>query len=421
MEIQEYLSKIKDEKLTKVDLTGFQLSTIPEELFNYDWIETLYLGRFLHYHEYEFYGKSNCILETIPPSIVKLSTLKHLSLAGGLFGGSEPPITNFNILGKLTSLESLYLDSTLLENIEFIAHLPKLAHLQIAHTKIVDYSPLKNCSSLKSLYIGDNQINDIEFLENHEFLEALNVTSNQISDISSISNLKHLKRLCLCNNAIDDYSPVSKLKNLEHICSGSYHEFETIKHNTNLKELDFQLLTLDQLSQFKGFDNLNRIFIRKYEGDTLDLSNLKNASTIHVYGDFKSVVGMEDLMNLEDIHFSSYNLSTLKIPTLPILKSISIPETSLSTLDFYNSWENIEALDIGWTNISDIEVLKKSTKLNKLYFGKTKITDISPIIDCINESFRINFNESIMPKKFIQLFEEFENEGIHKYYKEYAG
>ena len=59
-------------------------------------------------------------------------------------------------------------------------------------------------------------------------------------------------------------------------------------------------------------------------------------------------------------------------------------------------------------------------KINKLYFGKTKITDISPIIECINESFRIHFSESIMPEKLIQLFEEYENEGIIKYYKEYA-
>jgi len=420
MEIEQYLAKIKKEKSTKVDLTRFKLSTIPDELLHYEWIETLYMGRFMNYHEYEFYGHGNCMLEQIPNSIINLKNLRHLSLSGGLFGGQKPPITNFNILGKLASLESLYLDSTNLESIEFITLLPNLRHLQIAHTNVSDYSPLKKCTLLKSLYIGDNNIESIEFLENLDSLEAISITTNNLKDIKSLSNKNELRRLCLCNNQIQNFEPISSLNKLEHFCCGSNHNFDVVSTNRNLVELDFKVLNEFQLSQITDFNNLDRIFIRKFEGKILDLSRLKSASTIHVYGEFNQVSGMEELSNLEDVHFSSMNLTELQIPTLPKLKSISIPETSISDLKFYDSWENIEELDIGWTNISNIEILRKSEKLNKLYFGNTKINDISPILNCIDESFRMNFNESIMPDKFIQLFEEYENEGIQKYYKEYA-
>lgn len=416
MKIEEYIEYVKNNQPKLVDLSVYELKIIPDEIFEFKWIEKLVIGKYLNYYEDKFEGERFCKLETLSSDLSKLKNLKSLSISGSFLGIPKTPIKDFSVLSELTNIESLYMSATKIKDLSFIKHLPKLKHLQIAHTEIEDFDPISSANQLISLYIGDNKIDNLNFLPKQPIIEALSITTNKITDISQLQNLSKLKRLCLCKNPIDDFAHISPLKNLEHYCNGWHHEFEIISKNINLKELDFEKLNQEQLTQLQMFKKIDRLFIRKFEGDKLNLTNI-NAREIYVYGTYNSVEGFESLHRLETLSLSSIKLANLSIPELPKLKSISIPETQIDSLDFYDNWETITELDIGWTKIKDISRLQNSSNLNKLYFGETDITDISVIKDRIDDDFRLHFSIDKMSTEFVELYEKYENKGIRMYYE----
>jgi len=422
MEIKEYIEYLKKAKPFQVELSRFELSEIPEEIFEFTWIENLILGLHMNYHIYEFEGKRGCKLKTIPTEIIKLNNLKSLSLSGTPFGGTKPEIDNFEILRELKNLVFLDLTNTKLKNIEFINDLDNLKHLQIGLTEIEDYSPLKYKTDLISLTIGDNLIESLEFLKDLNNLEALSLTTNKLTSLNHLEDKSKLKRLCICNNEIKDYSNLKHLENLEIFCNGSInHRIEDLEHNTKLKEFTTEKIDQSGLNKISNFIQLDKVDIWNYNGDIVDVSPLKNVAEIQIYGSFNKIIGLEHLQNVISIHISSPNLHSIYIPYKRTLKKIGIPECQVSNFDFYEDFKDIEAIDVGRTNIKDLSPIAKLTNLKRLYFGKTRVKTLKPILSLVNNNIDLHFAECEGLEELSHQYYEEGSKAIVEYYKNTTG
>jgi hypothetical protein len=419
MELREYIKFIEANKVKEVDLTPYELELIPEEIFKFRWIEKLTLGHILNYFEDEFEGKRSCKLTVLQQGLTKLSKLKSLSIAGGIFGSPKPEYRNFELLGELTSLESLYIETSFLDNLDFIEQLSSLRHLQLSHTEIKDYSPLAKASQLKSLTLGDNEISNIDFLKTFKQLEALSLTTNNINSLDAIGNNTKLKRLCVCNNPIENYEAVKRFSELEYFCNGSNHSIELLSNNKKLVEFEPREINQEGINKLSEFENLKTVNIRKFIGETIDVSHLVTVEHLQIYGDFEVVLGLENLINLQSIDISSKKIKKIEIPYLDKLVKIGIPECPIKELSFYPNFSNITELDIAYTKISSLKVLEGVFQLNRLYCDNTLISDLKPILHLINEDFEINFWGDRIPEKLQDYYENSENEGILRYYKEH--
>jgi len=322
-------------------------------------------------------------------------------------------------LGKLTSLESLYIDSTHLNNLNFLEQLINLKNLQISYTQIKDYSPLENCIQLESLTLGDNEITNIDFLKVFKNLEALSLTTNKISSLDSIKNNTKLKRLCVCNNPITDYKALLKFTDLEYFCNGSKHNIEILRNNKNLVEFETQEIDQFGINKLNDFNRLNTVNIWGFIGDTIDVSNLISVENLQVSGDFKLINGLEKLKNLKSIHLSSKELNKLKIPYLETLLKIGIPECPIDNFDFYSDFSNVEELDIANTKINTLKPIAGIRQLKRLNCYNTLVSSLKPILHIIKVGLDINFWGEHIPQKLQDYYEENANIGILNYYKEH--
>ena len=420
MEIKEYIEYLRKVKPFQVELSRFELKEIPEEIFQFTWIENLILGLHMNYHIYEFEGKRGCKLRTIPNEIIKLKNLKSLSLSGTPFGGTKPEIEDFEILRELKSLEFLDLTNTKLKNIEFVNDLDNLKHLQIGLTEIKDYSPLKSKTDLISLTIGDNEIESLDFIKDLNNLEALSLTTNKLTTLNNLEDKSKLKRLCICNNEIKDYTKLKHLKSLEIYCNGSVkHRIEDLEHNTKLLEFSTEKIDQRGLNKLSNFIQLGKVDIWNYEGDIVDISPLKNVAEIQIYGSFNKIIGLERLNKVVSIHISSPNLHSLYIPYKRTLKKIGVPECQVPNFDFYEDFTNIEAIDVGHTNIEDLSPIAELTKLKRLYFGKTRVKTLKPILSLVKNNIELHFTECEGLEELSDKYYEDGSKAIIDYYKKY--
>ncbi|HLO52790.1 MAG TPA: hypothetical protein VK169_00805 [Saprospiraceae bacterium] len=419
MELTEYISHIEKNELKEVDLSPYGLELIPAEIFKFSWIEKLILGMFLNYKDYKFEGKRTCELKYLQEELTELTNLKSLAISGGLFGTSKPQYTNFDILGKLSSLESLYIESTHLTHLNFLEQLVNLKDLQLSFTEIIDYKPLENCTQLRSLTIGDNELTNIDFLKEFKNLEALSITTNEITSLDSIKNNTKIKRLCVCKNPIEDYKALMKFTDLQYFCNGGKQSIEILSNNKNLVEFEPQEIDQYGINKLSEFNQLNTVHIWNFVGDEIDVSNLTSVENLQIYGEFKVVNGLENLKNLKSLHLSSKELGGLKIPYLETLVKIGIPGCPIDNFDFYPDFNNVEELDIGSTQINTLQPLEEIRKLKRLNCYNTLISSLKPILHLIKEDFDINFEGDNVPRKLQVYYDKNSNEGILNYYKEY--
>lgn len=152
-------------------------------------------------------------------------------------------------LAKLKNLEYLELKTcgnskggVPLSDIDWIADLTNLTHLNLCHNRIYDISALENLDQLEWLNLGDNGLDDsdLSYLEDLTSLNTLYLYSNNLKDVSALKNLSALETLNLGNN-----------KNIK-----------TVKSLTKLKKLStLQVFgtSIDDLSYFKDFAKLTKV------------------------------------------------------------------------------------------------------------------------------------------------------------------
>jgi internalin A len=222
-ELLQIIEQAVRDKVTRLDLSGKGLTTLPAEIVQLTNVQTLYLD-------------SNQ-LSSLPPEIGKLTNLQTLYLRDNQLSSLPPEI------GKLTNLQTLYLDSNQLSSLP--PEIGKLTNLQtldlgsnqlsslpaeIVQLTNLQYLYLYNnplsslpaeivqLTNLQSLYLYNNQLSslpaEIVQLTN---LQTLYLFSNQLSSLpAEIAQLTNLQSLDLSDNQLSSLPPeIAQLTNLQ--------------------------------------------------------------------------------------------------------------------------------------------------------------------------------------------------------------
>ena len=415
--LEEYLIEIKNTKALKVNLSPYKLDYIPNEVFKFTWIEELYLGNCLKFKENEFEMGSPCKLKEIPTNILHLKRLKRLSLNGGLFGSPKCEIEDFSILGKLTSLESLYIGSSKLKDISFIKTLTNLKDLQIGCTEIVDFQPLKDVSKLESLGLSDHELNDLSFLSKTTKLKAINLASNNLHSLSTLNQNKDLERICVCyNKSVNLNELANNHRSLKDICNTSGYTIELIEPLVDLQRIVLsENITNKEILRLNLHKDLKELTLSNVNDKSIDVSGLTNLQELDLSGEFEEVIGLRRLLQLKKLKLSSDVLKKVDVPIN--LKELAIMECKFDDLRRIKNINNLDSLCLSVTEVTDLTPLKGANQLKSLDIQFNQITTIEPILGLIKDGLEIEFDKTDVPVEVLYMYEEGKIDEIIDYYK----
>ncbi|MEH2421256.1 MAG: COR domain-containing protein [Nostoc sp.] len=188
------------EKLTKLNLSGKGLTTLPPEIVKLTNLQTLNL--------------SSNQLSSLPPEIGQLTNLQSLNLNNNQLSSLPPEI------GQLTNLQSLNLNNNQLSSLPpKIGQLTNLQSLNLNNNQLSSLPPeIGQLTNLQFLYLNNNQLSslppEIGQLTN---LQSLNLYNNQLSSLPpEIGQLTNLQSLNLSSNQLSSLPPeIGQLTNLQ--------------------------------------------------------------------------------------------------------------------------------------------------------------------------------------------------------------
>lgn len=127
--------------------------------------------------------------------------------------------TEFSSLAELDQLKWLEISGTLgrtvLHDIEFVAPLRSLTHLDLSTNDIEDLRPLSGLEDLKLLILSYNkELSDISPLSSLTGLTVLQLRDTQVSDLGALRNMSKLGVLWLDRTPVSDISALAGLKSL---------------------------------------------------------------------------------------------------------------------------------------------------------------------------------------------------------------
>ena len=209
--LQAALEKIRharEQRLTVLNLPGEQLTEIPAEVFELEWLEVLNLG--------------NNLFTTIPDSISRLVKLRSLYL-----GGNQLSTVPDSIM-RLVNLTTLNLAGNQLSTVpESITGLGNLTVLNLYNNQLTTVpQSITGLENLIELILGSNQLTTVpEVIYELSSLVKLDLQNtlfrkniNQIKERSpKILQLERLKYLYLSNNPIETPPPEVVEKGVEAI------------------------------------------------------------------------------------------------------------------------------------------------------------------------------------------------------------
>jgi Leucine-rich repeat (LRR) protein len=145
---------------------------------------------------------------------VEVSQDGHEAAIGARFN-SENWVKAGPLIGKLTALRSLYLQSTDVEDLAPLSSLTALESLDLSHARVDDLTPLQGLITLRSLNLWDTQVDTIAPLKGLTALRALDLSFTNVADIGPLKELKALKTLKLVFTQITRVGPLKDLEALE--------------------------------------------------------------------------------------------------------------------------------------------------------------------------------------------------------------
>jgi small GTP-binding protein len=190
-EIKDLIREAQRRKVTLLDLSYKNLTSLPPEISKLESLTRLYID--------------NNQLTFLPPEISKLRSLTELKVSHNQLTSLPPEIS------KLKNLTQLDVDNNQLTSLPpEISELKNLTQLYISYNQLTSLpfgiSELRN---LKELYIFHNQLtslpSEISRLEN---LTRLDLSKNKLTLLpSEISGLKNLEKLDLSENKLTSLPP----------------------------------------------------------------------------------------------------------------------------------------------------------------------------------------------------------------------
>jgi Leucine-rich repeat (LRR) protein len=248
------IAENRKSKATFLDLGNCGLTSLPEELGELVWLETLVLA-------------DNAWLWTLNGN----SWYKSVNQ-----GESNRPLADLNALAKLANLRALYVNGTDIFDLSPIAALNNLQRLVAYNTQIVDLSPIAALNNLHLLNISGTQFTDLSPIATLSNLQQLDVSGTQITDLLPVAGLRNLQELVAYYTRITDLSPITSLLNLQqlYISDTPITDLLPIAKLSNLLLLFAHRTQIDNLSPIAALDNLRELNIA--DTQVTDLSPIES-------------------------------------------------------------------------------------------------------------------------------------------------
>lgn len=194
-------------------------------------------------------------------------------------------------LGKLTTLEELNVSGTEIENIEFVASMPRLRRLSIGGDKVKDISPLAKLAMLENLEMDETYVGSIRDLANCKQIKELVLSGSKMVSVLGIEDIAGLEKLFLDETQVENIDGIENLSNLKVlVISGT--KISNLKPLKNLKQLEY--LAIDDtlvsdtgiISDLAGLETLT--LDEKQAQDLYNLKKLDNLKNLTIIVDYKN-------------------------------------------------------------------------------------------------------------------------------------
>lgn len=186
---------VKDQKISKINLSDFHILTFPHEIYQLKSLDALSI--------------SYCALERVPRAISKLKNLKLLAL------NSNSLRTIPESIGQLQSLEILDLSFNELKVLpKNLFNLKKLEELNLARNKLTHISEeIGTLKNLVILHLYSNKLFSLpDSIKDLHRLKQFTINRNLLTFLpASIKRLNSLKFLNISGNNFKDKNTVSKV------------------------------------------------------------------------------------------------------------------------------------------------------------------------------------------------------------------
>lgn len=202
----------------------------------------------------------------------------------------ENLLVDISSIGKAKNLTTLSLRANPItyDNLQPIASLEKLLHLNLDKLNLVDLSQvfplIYDYEKITILDINENQISDLSLISNFKQLQYFQAANNGISQLDPFFQApEKLERLYLANNAIKDLSPLSTIPNLK-----------VLYLNNN------RITDVDGLSNAKALEKLS--LDNNYITNPFPLTTLKELTLLRLNNNrLNSLDGLENFPKLEQL------------------------------------------------------------------------------------------------------------------------
>jgi len=294
--------------------------------------------------------------------------------------------TDFSSFYSLNQLQKLKLTSVRnLKTLDFIQNMPNLQSLDLEYMNIANLEKLRNKSSLTKLRLSSpGQLELLDIVNSLTSLTELTVT-DYYGDTSPIV-APHLKKAEITGSFIPKLEAPS-LKDLTVYISGkdsTLNGAELLKYPMleQLTAKEYGVFT--EISSLNGLPNLQTLHLDEtfFDEETSELFNLKHVKTLNCSKCNFQFNSEHPLTNSVLLHLTLNDVS-MRVgngdwvheddKVMPFfagfsaLRSFTLQDSSLQSLNFMESWQQIEVLHLENNAISNIEPLVNLPNLKKLY------------------------------------------------------
>lgn len=260
-----------------------QLSSIPKEVAEMTWLDTLALS----YNQ----------IETIE-NLSSLSSLRQLQL-------EHNAITKIEGLQGLSSLQILQLSSNQIKKIEGLQGLSSLQVIYLSSNQIATIEGLQGLSSLETLVLNLNQIIKLEGLEGLSSLQTLDLEANQITKIEGLQGHSSLTNLNLGSNRITKIEGLEDLSSLESF-SLNGNKLVTIEGMEKLSSLRWLGLSNNLITKLDGLQSfptsLTELYLFNNPIENIPQTILGKDANQNCLDDLKSFFAEEPEINVPEVN-----------------------------------------------------------------------------------------------------------------------
>lgn len=312
------------------------------------------------------------------------------------FNIPEDAVT-YGDLRHMAFLESLSISNGVSGQLQVLSHFANLKTLKITNTTISteELEIIGTLTTLESLTLNSCSLSTSNGLSGLTALQYLDLSNNAIRNISALSSMKELKELIMQRNALQDLSPLSPCTALTKM-DVSYNSISSVAPVAGmplLSWLDISHNQLSDISQLAGLTSLSQL--RCSNNTIADISALSGCTKL-TYLDVSSnaIVSIEPASKIDSI--THLYFSRNQVAELPKWSS----DSSLITIDgSYNlisdlsglvSLKSINNILMDYNeNIEDVEVLSVCPVLIQVNVYGTKVKDVKKLTD---QSIIVNYN-----------------------------